>query len=336
MSGRVFHAPILHVLKGFSLYGAVERHTAKAAETYPRIRSWPAVEAMLEDPAIELVIVNTPNVTHYDYAMQALSAGKHVVVEKPIAATHAQAQDMAELAKRQDKSLITFQNRRWDSDFLAVKAVVDGKLLGTLIEAEFHFDRYKKALSAKLHKEATAPGTGNLYDLGPHLIDQAICLFGAPEKVFAMVQTHRPGSQVDDYFDISLMYPGHQVRLKSSLLVREPVPAFVLQGTEGSFLKSRSDSQEAMLQQGRLPDTPDWGQEPPSAYGLLHTEEHGSEVRRPFPSPAGSYPSFYEGVYRHLREGAPAPVPLADSLLNMRIIEAALESSRRQSVVALR
>ncbi|GAA0240724.1 Gfo/Idh/MocA family oxidoreductase [Rhodanobacter caeni] len=335
MSGRMFQAPFLHAMDEFSLHAVVERHTKRVASTYPDIRSYDSIETMLADPAIELVVVNTPNVDHFDHVRMALLAGKHVVVEKPFSVTSAQAAEMVELAARQQRKLVAFQNRRWDSDFLAVREVVEKGLLGQLIEAEFHYDRYEKNLSAKAHKEVAHPGTGVIYDLGPHLIDQAICLFGKPDSVFAVLQTHRPGSVVNDYFDLTLLYGTFTVRLKSSLLALEPVPAFVLHGTEGSFLKSRADVQADMLDQGISPNVADWGREPEAEYGILHTRTQGKDERRRYPSPAGRYQSFFDGVYRHLREGAPAPVALADTLINVRIIEAALQSSRTQSVVAL-
>jgi predicted dehydrogenase len=335
MSGQVFHAPFLKVLDEFSFHGVVERHTKKAAEKYPDVRSYNSIEEMLADPTVELVIVNTPNTTHYGYTKQALLAGKHVVVEKPFTATSEEAKELQQLAEKQQKKLVVFQNRRWDSDFLAIKEVIDQRLLGTLIDAEFRWDRYKPALSYKVHKEIKQPGAGNIYDLGPHLIDQTICLFGKPEKLFAIVQTHRADSEVDDYFDISLLYPNVNVRLKSSLLALEPVPSFVLQGSEGSFLKSRSDIQETVLQEGILPSTPDWGQEPESEWGILHTSHEGKESREKFASPAGHYQSFFQGVYHHIRDNAPSPVPLQDSVLNIQIIEAALQSSRTGQTISL-
>ncbi len=335
MSGRMFQAPFLHAMDEFSLHSVVERHAKRVANTYPAIHSYDSIESMLADPAIELVVVNTPNVDHFEHVRMALLASKHVVVEKPFAVTLAQAAEMVELAARQDRKLVAFQNRRWDSDFLAVREVVEKGLLGPLIEAEFHYDRYEKNLSAKAHKEVDQLGTGVIYDLGPHLIDQAICLFGKPERVFAVLRTHRPGSVVNDYFDLTLLYGAFTVRLKSSLLALEPVPAFVLHGTEGSFLKSRADVQADMLDSGISPNVADWGQEPAAEHGVLHTCVDGHEERRWLPSPAGSYQSFFAGVYRHVREGAPAPVALADTLLNVRIIEAALESSRTRAVVAL-
>src|SRR5699024_10085783 len=199
---------------------------------------------------------------HYEYARQALAAGKNVVVEKPFAATLQQAEELVRLSEDKGKLLIVFQNRRWDSDFQAVQQVVEEGSLGTLIEAELHYDRYRMEPSAKKHKEKDEPGVGLIYDLGPHIIDQAIALFGKPEGVFARVQSHRPGSLVDDYFKIELLYPDFNCTLKASLLVREPVPAYVLHGTKGSFLKSRADVQEADLDEGLNPCKSDWGKEP--------------------------------------------------------------------------
>ncbi len=335
MSGQVFHAPFLQILPGFSLDAVVERHEKKAAQRYPGVRSYDQVDALLADEALELIIVNTPNITHYDYTKKALLAGKHVIVEKPFTATLEQARELVDLAREKQRLLVVFQNRRWDSDFQAVKAVVDKGVLGRLIEAEFHYDRYTPEPSYKKHKEIPGAGVGIIYDLGPHIIDQAIVLFGRPQKVFALIQTHRPVSKVDDFFDVMLLYPHFTCTLKSSLLVRHPIPSFVVHGTEGSFLKTRSDIQEAELQGGAVPGTPEWGEELEDAWGLLHTGLGPQEKLQYVPSPAGAYQEFYKGVYAALREGAPSPVPLEDSLLNIEIIEAAWRSQREGQVITL-
>ena len=335
MSGRVFHAPFLDCLPEFELAAVTERHAKKAADRYPDIHSYDTIDALLADDQLELIIVNTPNTTHYPLVKTALTAGKHVVVEKPFAATYTEAQELAQLAEKTDRLLVVFQNRRWDSDFLAVREILDQRRLGQLIEAEFHYDRYRVDPSPKMHKEQAAPGVGLIYDLGPHLIDQAISLFGKPDAVFAQVQSHRPGSQVDDYLALHLLYPTVNCTVKSGLLVREPLPAYVLHGTLGSFHKSRSDVQETELDKGSNPCAPGWGTEPETEAGLLHTTENGIDLRTRVPSPKGRYQEFYLGVYRSLRQGTPSPVPLADSLLNMQIIEAALESQQKRSVIAL-
>jgi predicted dehydrogenase len=322
-------------MEEFELTAVAERHARKAADRYPHIKSYSSVANMLSDENLELVVVNTPNITHYGYAKKALLAEKHVVVEKPFTATSEQAKELINLAEKYGKLLAVFQNRRWDSDFLAVQQVVKGQRLGKLIEAEFHYDRYRMELSPKKHKEKADPGVGLIYDLGPHLIDQAITLFGKPQGVFARIQHHRPGSLVDDYFMIHLLYPDFNCTLKSSLLIRESIPAFVLHGTNGSFQKPRADVQEADLKKGRSPCTSDWGKEPDTEKGLLHTEENGVKVREYLSSPRGCYQNFYHGIYHSLRKNAVSPVLLEDSLLNIQIIEAALESQKNTAVVAL-
>ena len=207
MSGWVFHAPFIAADPHFKLYAVWERSKNLAEQKYPGIKTYRTLEDMLADNAVELVIVNTPNVTHYEYAKKALLAGKHVVVEKPFTVTVAEAQELIELAQHQNKKISVYQNRRYDSDYRTIKKVLDEKLLGKLVEAEFHFDRYNEELSPKQHKEIPQQGTGILYDLGSHLIDQALQLFGMPDSVFADIRVVRPISKVDDYFDLLLYYP---------------------------------------------------------------------------------------------------------------------------------
>lgn len=336
MSGRVFHAPFLHCMKEFTLAAVVERHEKKAPHLYPEIISYSSVEELLSNDSISLIIVNTPNITHFEYTKMALMAGKDVIVEKPFAATLNQTKELVDIAREQKRFLCVYQNRRWDSDFLTVKKVVEEKLLGELIEVEIHYDRYRIALNDKKpHKEKPEQGVGNMFDLGPHLIDEAIILFGKPDYVFAIIQNHRPHSLVDDYFEIKMLYNNFTCTLKSSLLVREPQAGYMLHGTKGSFIKTRSDRQEQNLQDGMSPCSPDWGTEPESDWGILHTETDGKNIREKYPSIRGSYAEFYKQVYPALQKHNKTPVPLKDSLLNMQIIEAALKSSRYREVVKL-
>ena len=296
MSGWVFHAPFLQVHPGFDLYAVWERSKKLAQEKYPNVKSYDTLDELLKDEAIELVVVNTPNYTHYDYAKQALQAGKHVVVEKPFTVNSKEGKELIQLAKKKKKKLSVYQNRRYDSDYKAIKNVIQEKLLGNVIEAEFHFDRYKEEVSPKLHKEVPGPGTGSLYDLGSHLIDQALQLFGDPIEIFADIQIMRPVSKVDDYFEVLLYYPGMRVRLKSSYQVREPLPGYVIHGSKGSFIKPKTDVQEAMLQAGKVPGQPDWGTESETEKGLLHTEINGKVIREYVPSLKGNYLEYYEGI----------------------------------------
>ena len=329
MSGRVFHAPFLHALPGFDLYSVWERDKDLASALYPRVRTRRSIEELLQDKDVDLVIVNTPNYTHYDYAKKALLAGKHVVVEKPFATTVAEATELTELAHRLGLYLSVFQNRRYDSDFRTVQQVVTSNALGDMAEAEIHYDRYNEALSPKVHKEVPGPGTGILYDLAPHLIDQALQLFGTPESVFADLRIQRPISRVDDYMEVLLYYPSFPVRLKSGYLVREALPAYIVHGSRGSFLKRRSDVQETDLLAGKTPGGADWGIEPESEWGLLHT----GAVRENIPSAKGDYGAYYTQLYKAIREGGPLPVTPEDGIAIMRVVETALRSSKERRVV---
>ncbi len=335
MSGRVFHAPFISLQPGLSLYAVFERSKQQAGEYYPGIISYPTLEALLADPTVELVVVNTPNYTHYEYAKKALLAGKHVVVEKPFTTITTEAAELAALAQQQGKVLSVFQNRRWDSDFKTVQRIVRENKLGEIVEAEFHFDRYNEALSPKLHKETPGPGTGILYDLGSHILDQALHLFGTPEAVFADLQAQRPISKVDDYMELLLYYPGLRVRLKGGYLVREPLPAYTVHGTKGSFLKSRADVQEALLQSGVKPDAPGYGIEPVQEQGLLHTSIDSKVVREHVTTEPGNYGEYYARLYKAIREHGPVPVTAAEGVQVIRIIEAAYQSSNEKRIIAL-
>jgi predicted dehydrogenase len=335
MSGRLFHAPFLQVHEGFELSAVWERSKNEAEKIYPGVKTYRTLEELLADEAIELVIVNTPNSTHSGYTQKALEAGKHVVVEKPFVVRSEEAEPLMALAKEKGVLLTVYQNRRWDSDFKTVKKVVDEGALGEIVEAEFHFDRYKQELSAKQHKEIPAPGTGVLFDLGSHILDQALLLFGVPEAVFADIRILRPISKVDDYFEVLLYYPNLRVRLHASYLVREPIPSFILHGTKGSFLKWRADVQEEALQAGNAPGTPDWGVEPVTERGLLHTEVNGHVIRETIPTEIGNYMGYFDALYEAIRNGAPAPVPPQDAVNTVRIIEAAFRSSEEKRVIRL-
>ncbi|MGF2410820.1 Gfo/Idh/MocA family oxidoreductase [Ferruginibacter sp.] len=335
MSGVVFHAPFLHLHKGFELYGVWERSKKIAAQKYPGIRSFDSYEALLNDAAIDLVIVNTPNYTHFDFAKQALLAGKNVIVEKPFCLTVKQCDELIVLAKEKNKLLSVYQNRRYDSDFKIIKKVVTENLLGDIVEAEFHFDRFKEELSPKIHKETPGPGTGLLYDLGSHLIDQALCLFGMPQSIFADIGIARKISLVDDYMELLLFYPSLRVRIKASYVVREPLPSYILHGIKGSFIKPRTDVQETALQAGITPDANDWGKEPENEKGLLHTQINGKVIREYLPSANGNYMDYYEGIYQSLTNGTALPVSAIEGKNVIEIIEKAYQSNQEKRVVLM-
>jgi len=335
MSGWVFHAPFLTNHPGFKLYAVWERSKNLSEESYPGTKVYRTYEELLLHPLIELVIVNTPSYTHFDYAKQALLAGKHVIVEKPFTATVEQAKELVAIAVDQKVKLAVFQNRRYDSDFKTVKDIIQQGVLGDLLEIEFHYDRYNLMLSPKAHKETPGPAVGCIYDLGPHLIDQILHLFNMPKAVFADIMITRPGSLVDDYFEILMYYPKMKVRLKAGYQVREPFASFVVHGSQGSFLKPRADVQEADLQSGRSPAEANWGIEPESGEGLLHTEVDGVVIKKLVPSLPGNYMEYYEGIFKALRQQEAMPVTGEEGVSIITIIEAAKTSHAEGRVVFL-
>lgn len=329
-SGKIFHAPFIELHQGYEFIGAWERTNKRIQQEYPHVASFDTLEAVLESDA-DLIVVNTPIETHYEYAKKALHAGKHVLVEKAFTTTSAEAWELKELAEAKNVTLCVYQNRRYDSDFLTVKEVLEEGYLGTIVEAEFRYERYKPELNAKPWKEIPTPGTGILMDLGPHLIDQALQLFGFPEKVFADIRVTRAASRIDDYFDIVLYYADKTVRLKSSLLVKEPTPAYVLHGTGGSFLKHRGDVQEDELQLGNIPNTDTWGTEPEEKQGILSYQD----VSILYPTLQGNYNGFYDELYKAIVDHKEVPVTGLDGYNTIKIIELARESARTQRVVSV-
>lgn len=334
MSGKVFHAPFLELHPGFELTGSWERSKKLIQADYPNVKSYKSLEELLKDD-VDLVIVNTPVETHFEYAKKVLQAGKHAVVEKAFTSTVKEAEELKALAKKKGLKLAVFQNRRWDSDFKTVKDVVDNGTLGEIIEAEFHFDRYNPSLSIKGHKETANPGAGILKDLGPHLIDQALYLFGFPEAVFADIRITRDKSVVDDYIDLLLYYPRFRVRLKSSFFVREAIPSYVIHGKNGSFLKSRGDVQEEALKIGKKPSLKNWGVESRSREGMLHTESGGKIIHENIPTLTGNYYDFFNELYDSITENKTEPVTAQDGINTMRIIEASIKSNQKKKVVRL-
>jgi len=325
MSGRVFHAPFIYAHPGFELSAVVERHEKKMSERYPGIVSYDKTEDLLNDQQIELIIVNTPNNTHFDLAKKSLQAGKHVLVEKPIAATVAEVKELYDLARQVGRHLMVYQNRRWDSDFLSVKEAIESGRLGQLIEVHFRFDRYKTTLSPKQFKETKSMAPNGLaYDLGPHLIDQAISLFGRPLKFTKTTATYREDSQVDDYFHFHLAYPNQlNVYLTSGLLIAQPTPSFVVHGALGSYIKKRCDVQEMYLEKSMLPTESIYGVEGPGSRGKLVTiGPNGEKINEYIDSKRGDYMKLFEAVYQTIRNGALYPITEEHIAWQIELLEA--------------
>ena len=334
MSGRVFHAPFISLHPGLQLKGSWERSKKLIGNDYPGTTSYATMEELLADPSIDLVVVNTPTYTHFDYAKKVLEAGKNAVVEKAFTGNAAEAEELKEISLKKGVKLSVFQNRRWDSDFKTVKRVIDQGLLGDIVEVTIAYDRFNGALSPKAHKETPSAGSGVVKDLSPHIIDQALVLFGMPEGVFADLMTTRVGSQVEDYLDVRLYYKNHRVRLHSGYFMREPVPSYIVYGKLGTFLKTRADVQEAKLQAAEKPAPEGWA-EPDSERGYLNTEHDGKEIKEKINTERGNYYAYYDGVYHALANNKPMPVTVDDGINVMKIIDAVYQSSKEGKVIRL-
>ena len=333
MSGSIFHAPLLHTHHGFLLKTILQRKSNSALEKYPFVTIAKTYEELLSDDEIELVVVNTPDNIHFEFASKALDAGKHVIVEKPFTTSVSDGEKLIALAKKKGRLLSVFQNRRWDGDFLTVKKIIQQKILGRPVEFEAHFDRYRNYIQDSW-KESPEHHTGTLYNLGSHLIDQALVLFGMPEAVYADIRIMRTGGRVDDAFDLKLYYSDVKVTLKAGYLIREPGPKFMVHGTEGSFVKYGIDPQEEDLKQGRLPHDMVWGSEPESEWGILNTEINGIHVRKKVETVAGCYIDYYSNIFEAIKKGAELSVKPEEALDVIRIIEAAYKSSANRQLVS--
>lgn len=337
MAGRVFHAPVLSAVAGLKLSKIKANRLesiAFAKATYPDAVVVQEEVDIFQDDAIDLVVVATSNDTHYSLAKAALQAGKHVVVEKPFTVTSDQATELIALARYKGKILTVFQNRRWDSDFKTVRKLLDSQLLGRLVEYEAHFDRFRPIPAADTWKENDQPGTGILFDLGSHLIDQALVLFGAPEELYADLRIQRIGGQIIDSFALSLYYKnGLKVILKAGMLVMQPGPRYILSGEKGSFVKYGLDVQEAVLKAGLSPSRANWGEEPEEIWGRLDIVVHGQRFLGKLQSEPGDYRGFYENVRDAISGIAELEVKPEQARNTIRVIELAIQSNLEKKVV---
>jgi scyllo-inositol 2-dehydrogenase (NADP+) len=335
LSGRVFHAPFLHTHPGFELTKVVERRGQTSKDIYPEVEIIRDYKDLLKDTAIELVVIATPNIYHFDQAKELLKSGKHIVVEKPLTPTSAEADELISLAEKEGRKIFVFQNRRWDGDFKTVQHVVYQGYLGEILEYEAHFDRYAPGARRSAWRDEPLPAGGVLYDLGSHLIDQALVLFGLPQAVFADIREQRAESKVDDYFDVGLYYNRLKVTLKASVFVKEQGPRYILHGTKGSFIKYGIDPQEEVLKQGLMPGTEDWGKEDPDYWGILNADLHGQQFYGTIETEQGNYMGFYDNVHDVITKGVEQAVQPEEARNVIRIIELAIESHRKGAVVPM-
>jgi predicted dehydrogenase len=338
---KVFHAPFVGAIPGLKLRTVVQRRGDEAAKAYPEATIVRTVEELLADAAIELVVVATPNETHFPLAKQALAAGKHVVIDKPFAGSSAEARELMELATAKGVVLAPFHNRRWDGDFLTVRQLLEAKTLGRLVSFESHFDRFRPIPREGTWKETGNLANGLLFDLGPHLVDQALALFGAPTGVTASVRSDREGSEIEDAFDIMLSYPGMSgsagltVWCRSSMVAADNSPRFLVHGTSGSFKKFGLDPQEPTLIAGAevpLLGSPEiWLQEDESLWGMLTLAPNPAEpsnlTKTVVPTEPGDYRHFYLNVRNAVLGTEPLTISAEDGLRSIKVLELARVSS---------
>ncbi|KAF1694585.1 oxidoreductase [Pseudoxanthomonas koreensis] len=333
LSGRVFHAPLIAATPGLRLHTVVSSDPARVAAAHPLARVLADPDAAFADPDIDLVVVATPNDTHAPLALAALAAGKHVVVDKPFALDLAEAQAMIEAAHRADRRLSVFHNRRWDADFLALRGLLDRGTLGAVAELHSHFDRFRPQVPDRWRDRA-GPGSGLWYDLGPHLVDQALQLFGPPLAVSADLALQREGAQAVDYFHVQLRYARLRVLLHAGALVPGHDLRFAVHGNGGSWIKHGLDPQEDALRGGAIPGGAGWGHDPRPGT-LLRVGVDGSVVEADSPAPPGDYLAYYAGIRDAIALDAPLPVSAGDALLVMEVIEAGLRSNAERRELPL-
>jgi scyllo-inositol 2-dehydrogenase (NADP+) len=332
LGGRAFHAPIIHAVAGLRLAAIVERSGSSAHEIYPHAKIVRDIEELLAIKSISLIAIATPNETHFPFAKRCLEAGRHVVVDKPFTSTLAEARELVELARKHDRVLTVYQDRRFDGDFRTVQELLAKSALGKIVRFESAFDRCRPQIRANSWKERPAPGSGVFFDLGPHLVDQALQLFGPPEHVLADIRIEREGSLTEDAFDLTLYYKnGLRAILMASMLAPDPRPHYRVRGTRGVYVKQTLDPQEALLR-GDHPAMGDaWGVEPEKDWGTMTLWSDGEVKNANVPTLRGDYRDFYAQVRDAIEGHAIPPVTPDEALRLMYTLELCVDSSRRRA-----
>ena len=337
VGGNTFHAPIIATTEGLQISKIRARKESEvnlAKQRYPDAVITDNSDDVINDPDTELVVIATPNDSHHKLGKQALLAGKHVVMDKPFTITSADADDLIKIAKQQDRVLSVHHNRRYDSDFKTIDKLLKANLLGRLVEFESHYDRFRNYLRPGSWREKDEPGSGILYDLGSHLIDQPLVLFGMPQAITADIRVQREGTKATDNFEVILHYPGLKVTLKAGMLVSQPLPRYILLGDKGSFVKYGLDVQEVALKAGLTPYTKsDWGVEPESVWGNLVTEVNGVQFSGKIQSEMGDYRDYYANVYAAIADNKPLDVTAEHARNIIRVIELAMQSNAERRTI---
>ncbi|MDD9950069.1 MAG: oxidoreductase [Zetaproteobacteria bacterium] len=325
-AAHTFHVPLLHLNPDYRIVALSTSNPDKIPPDLQSARVYRCPQEMLQHPQLDLVLITLPNTLHFELSKQALMAHKHVVVEKPFVNTLAEGEQLIELAERSKLVLSVFHNRRWDGDLLTVQKLIAEKRLGKLKFFESHFDRYRPEVQQRW-RERAEPGSGIWFDLGSHLVDQALQLFALPEAVTGRCLQTRPQSQTDDYFHVQLHYPDHEVILHGSCYAQNPRLRFLIQGQQASYTKYGLDPQEQQLRQGDSPTSPHWGREAESEYGHVYA---GGSTDRVATLP-GSYENFYAQLARVIQGHEKSPAVTAEQALDViRVLLRAAQSSQER------
>lgn len=323
------HAPLISVCPDLDLVEVVERSTQKSKEKYPSVTIYRSLEELLEKGEAELIVITTPNTFHFPMAKKCLEAGKHVVIDKPVTIFSHEAEELLELMEKTGKVCSVFQNRRFDGDIMTLQQLIQENTLGDLVYLESHFDRFRPNLTGNWREEV-GPGNGITYDLGSHLIDQVVMIFGSPNSIQADITAQRKGAVVDDHFDIVLHYEGFKARVTAGTLVNAPTPKYLLLGQKGSYLKFRMDVQEQAFKNGIKPEGESWGVEPEENWGKLFLETETSS----YPSIPGNYRIFYSNVADAILHGKDLKVTLPQTISVLKMIEASFLSAEEKRTIS--
>jgi scyllo-inositol 2-dehydrogenase (NADP+) len=336
LAGRAFHAQVIRAVPGLRLSAILQRSGNEAAEQYPDVRIVRTLDELLAIKEIRLVVIATPNDSHFPIAQQCLAAGREVLVDKPFTTTLEEAIELVKFAKKQGRILTVYQNRRYDGDFQTIVQLVASGALGRIVRFESNYDRFRPQLKPNAWRERSGPGTGIFFDIAPHLIDHALLLFGMPEALTADIRIEREGAVVDDAFDLAFHYShGLRADLRSSILAAATRPRFILHGTHGAFVKQTVDPQESNLRRGHIPTETAWGAEPEENWGLLTLSENGALIQRRIPSANCDYRDFYANLRDAILGKAKLAVSTDWALDVMRLLELARQSNDERRTVSV-
>lgn len=333
-ASKTFHAPLIAGTEGMVLAAVSSSDADKVYADWPAASVVADPQALFDDPSLQLIVFPTPNDTHFPLAKAALNAGKHVVVDKPFTVTMSQARELDALAKARGLLLSVFHNRRWDSDFLTLKTLLAQGTLGDIRYFESHFDRFRPDVRNRW-REQKGIGSGLWYDLAPHLIDQALQLFGSPVSVNVDMTELRPGAQTTDYFHAVLTYPQRRVVLHASMLVAAESPRYQLHGTKGSYVKWGLDPQEDRLKSGARPPLENWGHDSRDGTLTLMSGE-GTLMEETLMNRPGNYPAYYAGIRDAIHGGGDNPVSAEEAIQVMELIELGLQSAEKRQTLSLK